>query len=289
MNISRAKTILIYAFLGLNIFLCFYLFGDLFNKPLQMRVSRKQWHQIEEQLGENGYLVAAGVDRAARKSAFLTVSPSEDPERAIRRRFEMVPESTVGPEGALHFRGKGARLKVFPEGLLRLELTPGKPLSKGDAAVNERAMAAVVERYLKENKLVPAEIRYDHMTASGSKTVLHYRQTVGGASLFSGYLDAIMENNTLVVLEIYLLEPETRARGREMEIIPAARALLRLVEILGPSPSPKQIIRVDPGFYSRHYDAEKWEVPPVWRFLFDNGDSYFINAFTGNLEPETSN
>ena len=289
MNLSRAKTILIYAFLGLNLFLCFFLFGDLFKKPLQMRVSHKQWHQIKEQVGESGYLVAARVDRAARKSAFLTVSPSDDPERAIRSRFEMIPGSSADPDGSLYFRGEEARLKVLPGGPLQLELTPGKPLSKEVAAVDEKAMAALVERYLKENKLVPAEIRYDHMTASGSKTVLHYRQTVGGASLFSGYLDAILENNTLMALEIYLLEPEPRARGREMEIIPAARALLRLVEILGPSSSPKRIIKVDPGFYSRQYDAEKWEVPPVWRFVFDNGDSCFINAFTGNLEPETSN
>lgn len=74
-----------------------------------------------------------------------------------------------------------------------------------------------------------------------------------------------------------------------MEVIPATEALLRMVEVLGPSTRPVRITKVDLGFYSCEYDAEKWEVPPVWRFLFENGESCFINAFTGNLEREISN
>ncbi|NLA26320.1 MAG: hypothetical protein GX878_02885, partial [Firmicutes bacterium] len=48
-------------------------------------------------------------------------------------------------------------------------------------------------------------------------------------------------------------------------------------------------VKAELGFYSRDYDAEEWEVPPVWRFLFEDGEISYINAFTGNLELETSN
>lgn len=289
MNLSRAKTILIYAFLGLNLFLCFYLFGDLLKKPLQMRISRKQWSQIEQQLEENGYLVAAKVDRAARKSAFLTVSPTDMLEESIKENFKMTAEVPAGAGEALYYCGERGRLKVLPEGSLELEFTPGKKLSPETDAADELNTASLVESYLMSNQLAPEGIRYDYTTSSGNKTFLHYRQTAQGVFLFGGYLIAVMENNTLIALESYLLEPESANQDGEMEIIPAARALLRLAEILGPSTSPRRIIRVDPGFYSRSYDAEKWEVPPVWRFMFDNGETLFINAFTGNLEPGTSN
>ena len=98
-----------------------------------------------------------------------------------------------------------------------------------------------------------------------------------------------MENNTLTALELSLLEPKKPLQGQGMEVISSARALLRLIEIRGASSPPRQIVKADLGFYSRSYDADEWEMPPVWRFLFDSGESIFINAFTGNLEPETSN
>jgi len=107
MNLSRAKTILIFAFLGLNLFLCFYLFGNALSEPLRMRVSRKQWREIEEQLERNGYTLAAQVDRSARKSAFLTVSPSKAPEKAIRERFALSPIPST--DSAVHFYSRGGR------------------------------------------------------------------------------------------------------------------------------------------------------------------------------------
>mgnify|MGYP000854757995 CR=1 FL=1 len=289
MNLSRAKTILIFAFLGLNLFLCFYLYGNVLSEPLRMRVSRKQWREIEEQLERNGYILAAQVDRSARKSAFLTVSPSKAPEKAIRERFALSPTPSTDSAGALLFEGRQAKLKVFPEGLLRLEFTPGIALMEETAADEEAAPAPYVENFLREKGLAPDEFYYDHATTIDGKTVLHYLQSCEGAPLFSGYLKAIMENNTLIALELSLLEPKKPLQGQEMEVISSARALLRLIEIRGASSPPRQIVKADLGFYSRSYDADEWEMPPVWRFLFDSGESIFINAFTGNLEPETSN
>ena len=289
MNLSRAKTILIYAFLGLNLFLCFQLFGEELLNPLRVRVSRNEWRYVEEQLANNGYILETKVDRSVRKSAFLTVSPSATVKETVRKHFNIPATFTTGP-GEVHlYMGREAQLRVYPGGLLRVDLTPGFPLLQERAVADETVLVSLTERYLQENGLALAEIRFDHLVRSGKKTVLHYVQIFEGMPLFSGYLKAILENNTLLAVEIYLLEPETPLEEREMEVIPAARALLRLTELLGPSAPPRRIVKADLGFYSREYDAEKWEMPPVWRFLFDNGESCFINAFTGNLEPETSN
>ena len=285
MNLSRAKAILIYAFLGLNLFLCFYLFGEALSEPLRMRVSRKQWRSIEEQLERNGYRLTARVDRAARKSAFLTVSPAKSPEKVIREHFALPPTPLVDPAGVLLFEGRKARLRSFPEGLLQLEFTAGVALPGAAAAADETALARLIENYLREKGLAPDTLYYDHAAPFEGKTALYYLQACEGMPLFSGYLKAIVENNTLVALELSLLEPRTPLQGQDMEVISPARALLRLIEIRGASSQPRQIVKADLGFYSRAYDADEWEMPPVWRFLLDNGENFYINAFTGNLEP----
>lgn len=289
MNIGRAKTILIYAFLGLNLFLCYQLFGGGFKELARARVAGKQWRYVEEQLSESGYIVEARVDHSTRKGSFLTVSPSGAPERIIRERFDLPSTPAIDPEGVLLYQGKGAGLRVSPGGAIRLELTPGLPLPEEIAAADEKMIASLIEQHLRENRLVTTGIAYDHMTRAGKKTILHYVQTCGEMFLFSGYLKVLMENNIIVGLDMYLLEPETSPGDREMEVISAARALGRLIEILESDLPSRRIVKADLGFYSCEYDAEKWEVPPVWRFLFDNGENCFINAFTGNLEPETSN
>lgn len=287
MNLGRAKTILIYAFLGLNLFLCYHLFGGALRESARLWVTGKEWRHIEEQLAESGYLLETRVDRAARKSAFLTVSPSAVLEKKALELYGAAVPPPQGSGAPLLYEGEGVRLCYFPGGPLQLELLPGVALA-GEAA-DEAGTAALLERYLQEQGFAPAGLCYDRLTRSGGKTVFHYLQKDEGRLLFSGYLNAAVEGGALVELEAYLLEPETPLQEREMDVITAARALVRLVELLGPASPPRRIVKADLGFYSRKYDAERWEMPPVWRFLFDDGESCFINAFTGNLEPETSN
>ncbi|NMD41948.1 MAG: hypothetical protein GYA86_01395 [Firmicutes bacterium] len=290
MNIGRAKTILIFAFLGLNLLLCYHLFGDSLRQSSRLKVTGKEWRHIEEQLAESGYILEAKLDGGTRKSSFLTVSPSAMLEQRAR---ELYAAAAVPPESAgappLHEGGE-ALLRVFPGGLVRVTLTPGVSFAGGAAAAGEPAeTAALLERYLLDRELAPAGICYDRLERTGEKTNFYYLQSYEGMLLFSGYLKAVVENNVLVEIEGYLLQPESSLQEREMEVITAARALSRLGELLGPGSPSRRIVKVDLGFYSREYDAERWEIPPVWRFLFDDGESCFINAFTGNLEPESSN
>lgn len=288
MNLGRAKTILIYAFLGLNLLLCYHLFGGALRESTRIRVSGKEWRHVEEQLAENGYILEAKVDRAFRKSSFLTVSPSAVLEERARELYGAAAVSS-GDSTALLYEGRGARLRVFPGGPVQLELIPGAPFTEKAASVDEEGTAALLGRYLQEQGLAPAGICLDRLMHSGEKTVYYYLQSYEGRLLFSGYLKAVVEKSALVEVEAYLLELETPLQEREMEVITAARALLRLIELLGPASPSRRIVKADLGFYSLEYDAEKWEMPPVWRFLFDDGESCLINAFTGNLEPETSN
>lgn len=288
MSLNRAKTILICAFLGLNLFLCYHLFGGEIRKLAPVAVSAGEMRDAERRIAEYGYVLEAKVDRAMRKSTFLTVSPSREVEETLRKHFAATAAPAARSGEVRMYEGEGARIRINPGGLIRVDLIPGKELLEDGASAEERDLVLAFEHFLQDSGLALPAARFDFLERSGEKTLLHYVQIFEGRPLYSGYLEAILENNTLKAIDIYLLEPETPPQEREMEVIPATEALLRLMEVLGPSPQIRRIIKAELGFYSREYDAEEWEVPPVWRFLFENGEGCFINAFTGNLELETS-
>ncbi len=289
MNISRAKTILIFAFLGLNLFFCYHLFGGEFRKLLWMAVSPGELRHVESRLEEYGYILDTKVDRVIRKSAFLTVTPSREVELTLRKHFQAATAPIIEPGGERLYEGVGARIVIFPEGLARVEFMPQVKLLEDAVPAEEEEITSAFEHFLRDKGFVPEAARFDFTTGGGDRNILHYVQIFQGRPLYSGYLNAIMENNTLKAIEIHWLEPETSYLEREMAVIPVTEALMRLIEVQGPSPMIRRIVKAELGFYSRDYDAEEWEVPPVWRFLFENGEISYINAFTGNLELETSN
>lgn len=284
MNIGRAKTILIYAFLGLNLFLCYHLFFGDAQKSAWVAVSPGELRRVEKRMEESGYALETKIDCAVRKSSFLTVAPSLEMEQLLRKFFAAAAAPAAGPEATRLYTGEGATIAVYPGGAISIEFAPGREFLKEGALPEEKELASAFERYLESCGLTFPAARFDHMSQRDDRTILHYLQIHEGRPLYSGYLKAVLVNNTLLALDIYWLDPEDSHQEREMEVIPATEALLRLIEVLGPSRHIRRIIKADLGYYSLEYDAEEWEVPPVWRFLFDDGESYFINAFTGNPE-----
>ncbi len=289
MNLGRAKTIFIYVFLGLNLFLCYHLFiGDV-RKLAWVAVSPGELRRVEEQLDEYGYVLETKVDCAVRKGSFLTVAPSREMEQLLRRHFAAGAAPAAGSEETRLYAGEGAVVAIYPGGAIRVELTPGAELLEEGSLPEEQELVPAFERYLEGSGLQFPAARFDHVSRLNDRIILHYLQIHEGRPLYSGYLRAVVGNNSLLAMDIYWLDPESSHQEREMEVIPVTEAMLRLIEVLGPSRHIRRIVKAGLGYYSLEYDAEEWEVPPVWRFLFDDGESYYINAFTGNPEWGTSN
>lgn len=289
MNLSRAKTLLICAFLGLNLLLCYHLFGGEIRKLTRVAVSAAELRQTVRQLEDYGYLLETKADRAVRKSAFLTVAPLWEVGEKLREEFTAAAAPESGPSGAIFYDGDEAKVKLYPAGLARVEFNSGQALPDEVSFSNDQELTSAFELFLQELGPAFSEARLDYLERYGEEAVLHYVQLFEDMPLYSGYLTAFLENNRLQALEIYWLVPDKPLQEKEMEVIPVTEALLKMAEYLGPSTQPRRIIKAELGFYSCEYDAEKWEVPPVWRFLFEDGESCFINAFTGNLEREISN
>lgn len=284
MNLGRAKTALIYAFLGLNIFLSYHLLLPFMHRFNQTAVSSADYEKTRSYLEQNNYLLEADINRSVQLSTFLTVAPSQQIRDEVKSLFSGASVVSAENETAV-YRLADRELTVRPEGLLRIDFQPGLFLKTQSAALEDQELSRLAQQLLGENMVVPEEARYDYIKRElDGRITIHNYQDLGGTPLYAGYMNVFMEGDRLVGVELYWLELIDWPKEGEIEVIPATEALIRLVEELGPSPNPRQIMKVDLGYYSREYNAEKWEIPPVWRILLGDGGVYYINAFTGNLE-----
>lgn len=285
MNLGRAKTVLIIAFLGLNLFLCYQLFwGDMLAMS-QLAVTTEQIESTKDKLASAGYYLDTDLERSMRTSAFLTVKPSVDPAREIARRAVGQASSIAGETGIIHYTGTEAQAFLYPGGYLQIVFETPLFLSEGCRNMEEKKLVSLVEQYLEERQMKPEVFRFDFIKTDGDgQTTLQYYQTHDGMPLFAGYLKVHLHGDCISEVEMFMLDPVEWPPEKKMEVIPVTEALLRMAQELGPSPVPCYLVKAELGFFSPEYDAEKWEVPPVWRFLTGDGKSFYINAFTGNLE-----
>lgn len=288
MNLNRAKTILIIAFLGLNIFLAYHLLAQEADRlPLKV-VSETDLQEVEERLAENNYYLHTPIQHWSQKSAFLTVSPDRVVQQDLVKALEKEWTLTAYQDEVMVYQGKEVELSVYPTGLVELVYKNGLPIPDETAALAEEALLRRVESALRQNGFNLEAVRFDYIEVLDRSLIIHYYQVYDDKPLFSGYLTVSVSGNRIKAVELYLLDPLAEAgdRDQEMVVIPVTEALHGLAEGLEKSARRRRIIKAELGYFSLEYDAEKWEVPPVWRFLTDDNTVYYVNAFTGILEMD---
>lgn len=283
MNLSRAKSILILAFLGLNLFLGYFLLISEAERFSRNAFSAEELSIVESDLAEQDIFLEASVSRKIKRSSFLTVKTAQGLLDQLIETLGVSEEFSV-EDGYTFYRGHDKELEVYPSGLIKAFFLPGTLHIPNAWDLNERDILRQVEILLEEQGVKEDTLVFDYLERSRGYTTLYYHQDHNGDKLFAGYLRVFLKYDSITNLDIFLLEPLEITRDWEMEVIPVTEALLSVAEELGSEPEPQHIIKADFGYFSRDYDAEKWEIPPVWRILTREGKQYYFNAFTGNLE-----
>ncbi len=287
MNLGRSKLILIFAFVGLNLFLGYHLFWPDFGRLTRVAVTMDEIHSVELMLNDNNYYLETSIDRSARSSDFLTVSPAQGLQEKILQDFIKKGAQVVVAENATVYRTEEETAVVYSTGLIRIIYEPGVFLAENTRALEEQQLTELVETYLVGEGLMPQEIVFDYLVKRDVGFItLHYYQVYEETPVYSGKLQVTVDSDKLTAVEIYWLEPVERFPNREIEVISAADALKNLMAEIGSSPEPKTVKEIKLGYFGGEYDAEKWEIQPVWRIVLDNYEYYYINAFTGNIEQD---
>ncbi len=286
MNLGRAKTVLVFAFLGLNLFLAYCLFWPELSCLRALIVYREEMRQVEAELNRNNLILEAPLTRSVQKSAFAAVSPSVSELNRLRLLFSVTAYADApNEEGVQVFHCFGKTARVYPGGLVQVAYSVALPLDGAGDGVSDTMVAAAVEQTLKKEKLWPPGAEFDYLEReSRDGLVIRFYRNDDGQHLFSSYLTVALRKERIETVDIFWLDLVEWSQERSVEVISAAEALCRVIREIGPGQQPRRIVQVDLGFYSQEYNAERWEVPPVWRIRLDNGETYYINAFTGNQE-----
>ncbi len=288
MNLGRAKSILIIAFAGLNLFLGYHLFWPDFGRLTKVAVTAEELRATEALLEDNNYFLDAALDRSVRASDFLTVSPALDFQGRLLQYFIEKGAWVSDSENTTNFQTERETIIIHSNGLMRVVYNPGVLLAENAINLDERELRALIKAFLENEKLMPEGITFDYMERSEEgRMIFHHYQLLGNIPIYASQLKVVVESDHIELIEIFWLEPVERIPAREMEVISATQALNNLVHELGPSFDQQGIDQVELGYFSGEYDAEKWEVPPVWRVTLDGKKHYYINAFTGNIEQDS--
>lgn len=299
MDLSRAKTVLIFTFLFLNIFLLYHILeeeagnSDFFSQEEHVT-------GLEEALEEADLVLDITLPRGGMRCAYLVVEPwrieeemlitelwnaLEDEERPlpeVAKNIDSVQGETDSEKTIYQFGNY--EVAVSEEGSLsfkRLSFPSTEEEYMETDNIEEDYMELAGE-FIEQISFLQG-FSHDFYQQREGQVIIYYAQEFEGFPLYTGYLQLFMSNGQIEAFHLYRLQPREFAQ-QTREIIPPSTALLRFLEAYSGGFAGAEILEFSLGYYSQKYDADRWEIPPAWRIRLSNDELYYINAFTGSLE-----
>jgi regulatory protein YycI of two-component signal transduction system YycFG len=280
-DLTRAKTILIIAFLFLNTYLGYQVWHKSEIYLSYLIVTTEEVEEVLGQLAEQNYQVTAALPRQVQAMSLISVRAQDvEEEKFVEALFPTPPlplrEEKEGEvmythqEGSLIFPGRG-----------KVNYRRTEPQGKAEEALELQRRG---EEFLRGIGLMPGDGRFDAVyTGAGDTNVVTFTQLYEGFPLYTSYIKLYYSGGQLTGFDYFWLEPlEFSAESRY--VLPVTQALLRFLEIQGPARRQEEIVAINLGYFSREYDAQKWDVAPVWRLATEAGRVTYINAFSGEEE-----
>ncbi len=277
MDWARAKTVLMVAFLALNLFLGHQILQERTGRIASG--SREEVELLREALAQAELVLGCRLPKP-RQMSLLQVRTLPWDEAALLQTFFPSPPEVCRGDGGRKYRLGDEELSLSGEGTLRVTLSAG--LAPDDLGGHQvRALAA---RYLERLGGIPGGGRLDFIAACPGGWVVQYVQVYQGWPLFGGGLRMVVGTGASVELECYWFEPLGFV-GRPQMVLGASQALLRALQDPQAWPPGSRVIAdVSLGYYSHPYDAAHWEAVPVWQVRMGSGDLLWVNALTGMVE-----
>ena len=295
MDWSRAKNILILAFLTLNLFLGYRLSQEISRYPVAAgsgQVSTEEIAEAKEHLLSLGLEVEVAIPRETATLPLLKVRlPTPNHRRMAQHLFNGLEEVQItrpsGSEGEILYFREGEEMRAYGNGILTyrnphpsFNLPPGLPLKE--------AAQQWVEGFIAQQQEFGQELSMEEIREllPEKKYFIRLQQAYQGRPLVgSAGVEILISASGLEFLWQRPLEPLEPA-GEEKATIPATEALLRLAALHEGSSAgePAPIVEITLGYYNKLYDAQEWEAVPAWAICTGGDHWHYINAFTGELE-----
>ncbi len=142
----------------------------------------------------------------------------------------------------------------------------------------------IANHFLKKCMIWTENVTFSHLEQLGDKTIIHYKNMVDGIALEESFIRCTVENNKVVALERYWIEPVSWGKTKQ-EIIPASAALLSFAKESNRDEKEKLYIEDITIVYwldRQTFESESTisdTALPAWRITYNQGKVAHISAF----------
>ncbi|MBI2874159.1 MAG: two-component system regulatory protein YycI [Firmicutes bacterium] len=262
-------------------------------------LSPEEEKRILRELAKQGIQVRDPIPSKADAMSFILLAPMEvDAESMAERFFKDREYSTQGTpmlkNKSKMYRSGNEELSISPSGMVSYYRLPqGRAEALVYPDLDEDKARQAAKDFLENRLGLPESAVLDTVAYdSFNETYLvDYYRLFSQLPVFSSYLRVLITRRGVEAVWQNWLTP-LGLKGPKRPIIPAAEALLRLQSVAKTRPEreekPMVVEDVRLGYCSQIYDAERWDAPPFWR-LRVSGETFYVNAFTGQLSGQIEN
>ncbi len=279
---KRAITILIISFVVLNIFMvCNLWFRE--QSIDDFTLTPKQKSEIERTLNQRGVVLKVAIPKEGRPQSLLEVSFQKLDEKKVLESFfgkKLVLKISQTQDGR-NYTFKNQQLIITDNGFItyfnNTDQTIWPNLTKEQAE-------SEAENFMRSHGGMPQDAVLDKVTYDD--------QSKGYLLEYVRYHDDFFIENSYVTMMVTPAGVKTyyqcwlnplRYVGKKRGVISPLTAIMRVITEVK-TEHPVEITRIQQGYYSKLYNADRWQAAPVWRIQLGDVDTYYVNAYTGEME-----
>ncbi|WP_339318226.1 two-component system regulatory protein YycI [Paenibacillus sp. FSL R10-2734] len=245
MDWGRAKNVLICAFLGLNLLLCYQLWIDLRDQVSANLDFTSLSEETQAVMEQKGIRVLCPIPASTPQLPNITYRYSAEEQNEPPIKLDVPIDS-------------------------KLIYSSFSDLSKA----------------LEDQIPDIANYRFDSQESEVGKFVLH-PLVQNQWSLFRVRLELINSDQKIVAYRRPKIEIGASISDKEQKVLPASQALSSLIEKYFPADSVVKEIEL--GYYGELFNSESQVASPMWRFMLENGNAYYVDAISADIiSPKTT-
>lgn len=289
MDWSKAKNVLIVAFIITNIFLVYNVQKDAFNRGDLQLISDTYINNVENYLKDSGLQLDIDIPREIISLPILMVKykvfePRELAEGFLGKDYETLQNNvfTSGAKMVQSISNKKFIYKNFEDEI-------------GSYPIDEEKAVEISNEFLQGHHLMQEDLELQQIYFGVIEDFgdiplykLVYNQTYKNKFLGESYVHVYVRHKEVVGIEAMLLEFE-KTFGDKKRAIPATEALLRKMnDIIIDNQEYKDIIitEMEIGHYFNPTDSNltTWDTiqsgttTPSWKIVLSNGKTYYVEA-----------
>lgn len=297
MDWSKAKNILIVAFIMTNIFLIYNVQNELFNSQGMQIVSDQYIINVEEHLRDHNIKLKTDIPKEIIPMSILEVKyKTFDPDDYLDLLLGEGYKEVETTQGFNRFKKQ-----IFTNDKRELVIEGGKKFKytdmsqeKANYILDENTIVEISNDFLKDKKVNTEDLKleqiyYGEEKDFGSEPVykLVYNQRYKNRFLGESYINVYINHRGVVRVEAMILEYEN-TKQQKRTIMPATEALMQVMNIiLKENKTPIAINKIEIGYYfsPAYYlntdwkDIESGTAFPSWKITLDNGKTYYVEAY----------